>query len=186
MERELLELLTRLVGFDTHAGEAAQAAFLAGLTHAWGATTFIDEVRPGRVNFRAHFSGKDPGRTRVIEAHGDTVGGTVASRHDAAAGRFHGRGACDTKGAMAAMLLGIRAALARGPLPCDVLFASTCCEETGGEGAREGRATPSGAQQPAPVHLAGRPGARPSGPVPSRPSRSGQLRLVRMWARGWP
>lgn len=136
MEQEILDLLTQLVSFDTHASERAQAAFLADYMRAWGATTFIDEVRPGRVNFRAHFAGADSSRTRVLEAHGDTVGGTVEARHDAAAGRFYGRGACDTKGPMTAMLLGIQAALARGPLPCDVIFASTCCEETGGYGAQ--------------------------------------------------
>jgi len=136
MDTPVLDLLNRLVAFDTHAGEAAQAAFLADLTRAWGAETFLDEVAPGRVNVRARFAGTGPGPTLVLEAHGDTVAGAPACRHDAAARRYYGRGACDTKGSMTAMLLGIRAALDRGPLPRDVVFASTCCEETGGEGAR--------------------------------------------------
>jgi acetylornithine deacetylase/succinyl-diaminopimelate desuccinylase-like protein len=147
MRAAIMDLLTRLVAFDTHAVESEQAAFLAELTRGWGAETAIDEVRPGRVNFRARFPGTDRSRTLVFEAHGDTVGGTVPCRYDAATGRYYGRGACDTKGPMTAMLLGLRQALDRGPLPCDTVFASTCCEETGGEGARALAAVlPPGAQ----------------------------------------
>lgn len=147
MSHNILDLLVKLVAFDTHASEVKQAAFLAELTQSWGAQTFIDEVLPGRVNFRACFAGADSSQTLVLEAHGDTVGGTVDCRHDAATGRYYGRGACDTKGPMVAMLLGIRTALDSGTLPHDVVFASTCCEEAGGQGARALAAVlPPGAQ----------------------------------------
>src|ERR1035437_6343449 len=51
-------------------------------------------------------------------------------------GRLHGRGACDNKGPMAAMLLGIREVLDQNSQPPVTLyFVSTCNEELGGTGA---------------------------------------------------
>ncbi len=136
MNNEILDLLAKLVAFDTHTTEAPQAQFLATLTQKWGATTFIDEILPGRVNFRALFRGASSSQTRVLEAHGDTVDGTVDARYDSTNGRYYGRGACDTKGALTAMLLAVRQAQTMGRLPYDVIVASTCREESGGEGAR--------------------------------------------------
>ncbi|MEO8289866.1 MAG: ArgE/DapE family deacylase [Gaiellaceae bacterium] len=50
-------------------------------------------------------------------------------------GRLYGRGACDMKGGIAAMLLGVEAALAAGPLPGPVIYQSVLEEECGGNGA---------------------------------------------------
>src|SRR5437773_2701303 len=115
-------LLARLVGCpsvnpvegpvdDTH-GEARMANLLGELLGSWGAEVELVEVRPGRPNVLARFRGADEGRSLMLEAHSDTVpvagmtvppfGGRVED------GRFYGRGACDDKGPLAAMLLGIR------------------------------------------------------------------------------
>ena len=132
---ELLELLQRLVAFRTDTTEAVQAAWLRTLTTGWGGTARIDEVLPVRVNFLATFPGRDPSRSILFEAHGDTVGGDVPLRLDAAAGVLHGRGTCDPKGAMAAILFALRRVLtAQGQPPVTVHFAATCKEETGCEG----------------------------------------------------
>ena len=134
---ELLDLLQRLLAFRTDATETAQAAWLQTLTTAWGGCARVDEILPGRVNLLATFPGRDPSRSILFEAHGDTIGGEAPPRLDAAAGLLYGRGACDTKGAMAAMLCAIRRVLAEhGQPPVTVHFASTCKEESGGEGAR--------------------------------------------------
>jgi acetylornithine deacetylase len=134
---ELLDLLQRLVAFRTDVTETAQAAWLQALTTGWGGCARVDEVLPGRVNFLATFVGHDPSRSILFEAHGDTVGGEVPLRLDAAAGLLYGRGACDTKGAMAAILSAIRRVLAeQGRPPVTVHFASTCKEESGCEGVR--------------------------------------------------
>ena len=134
---ELLELLQRLVAFRTDVTEVAQAEWLRQLLAGWGGRVRVDEVLPGRVNVVAAFPGQDPSRSILFEAHGDTVGGDVPVRLDAAAGRLYGRGTCDTKGAMAAMLAAVQRLLAAQERPpVTVYFASTCKEESGCEGVR--------------------------------------------------
>jgi len=135
INRELLDLLQRLVAFRTDATEATQAEWLQTLTAGWGGSTRVDEVLPGRVNLLASFSGRDPSRSILFEAHGDTVGGEVPLRLDVDTGVLHGRGACDNKGSMAAILFAIQRVLAeQGRPPVTVHFASTCKEESGSEG----------------------------------------------------
>ena len=77
----------------------------------------------------------------MFEAHADTVGveGMTVAPFEAVVenGRMYGRGACDTKGSMAAMLLAIRRVLDEdGALPVDIHFVATCNEEAGADGAR--------------------------------------------------
>jgi len=114
-------------------GEADLAAFLQD----WLATRDIDvtihDALPGRPNVVAVV----PGRTRqavVLEAHTDTVeidqmtidpfAGTVAD------GRIHGRGACDTKGSLAAFLLALQQLAADDvPPPVTVVLAAVADEE---------------------------------------------------------
>jgi acetylornithine deacetylase len=50
-------------------------------------------------------------------------------------GRLYGRGACDMKGGVAAMLLAVEAALAAGKLPGPLVYQSVIEEECGGNGA---------------------------------------------------
>jgi len=150
--KDLTELLSRLVAtpsvnpgsresFEAPFGEGRMAALLEEIVSAWGAETWVREVAPGRVNFVAKFAGADSSRSLMLEAHADTVGveGMTVSPFEPAVrdGRMYGRGACDTKGAMAAMLLAIRRVLDEdGALPVDVYFVSTCNEEAGADGAR--------------------------------------------------
>ena len=145
-------LLSRLVacpsvnphGRDPHTapyGEERLVALLDELTQAWGAETRAPEVVPGRPNFIAHWPGADPSRAIMFEAHSDTVPGDDMAippfKPEVRDGRLYGRGACDTKGPMAAMLLGIRRFLDGGaPPPVSVYFCSTCDEEMGARGAR--------------------------------------------------
>jgi acetylornithine deacetylase len=50
-------------------------------------------------------------------------------------GRLYGRGACDMKGGIAAMLLAVETAKAAGPLPGPIVYQSVIEEECGGNGA---------------------------------------------------
>lgn len=80
---------------------------------------------------------RDGQPTVALEAHLDTVGVEgmrmapfEPRRED---GRIYGRGAADTKGALAAMLSALEA-LASEDLPVNLMFIGACAEETGCEG----------------------------------------------------
>ena len=132
----MLELLERLIGIHTDESEAEQVAVLKGIAENSGAVVAADEVAPGRFNFTAAFTGDREGPAWMFEAHGDTVPGGPPFRRDEAADRVYGRGACDTKASLVAMLAAILRAREKGALRGSVRLVSTCREETGGEGAR--------------------------------------------------
>jgi acetylornithine deacetylase len=123
-------------------GEAAMAELLGKLLSSWGAKITVQEISAGRPNFIATFEGRGAQRSLMLEAHSDTVSvdGMAIPPFEPTVrdGRLYGRGACDTKGSMAAMLLGIREVLERdSKLPVTLHFVSTCNEELGATGAHE-------------------------------------------------
>ena len=82
------------------------------------------------------------GRSLLLNGHVDVVSEAPADRWakspfgaEVEDGRLYGRGACDMKGGIAAMLLAVEAALADGPLPGSVVYHSVIEEECGGNGA---------------------------------------------------
>jgi acetylornithine deacetylase len=86
--------------------------------------------------------GEGEGRSLLLNGHVDVVSAEPLDRWtrepfgaQIAGGRMYGRGACDMKGGVAAMLLGVEAALAAGPLPGPVVYQSVIEEECGGNGA---------------------------------------------------
>jgi acetylornithine deacetylase len=126
-------------GDEAWRGEGRLLDLLERLLHSWGARVRRQRVLPGRENLIATFPGLDGSRSLLLEAHADTVGVDEARllRPRLAHGRLYGRGACDTKGPMAAMLFGIREVLDQdGRLPVRVHFVATCDEECGARGAR--------------------------------------------------
>ena len=86
--------------------------------------------------------GEGSGRSLLMNGHVDVVSAEPADRWtkdpfgaEIADRRMYGRGACDMKGGVAAMLLGVEAALAAGPLPGPLVYQSVIEEECGGNGA---------------------------------------------------
>jgi acetylornithine deacetylase len=86
--------------------------------------------------------GEGSGRSLLLNGHVDVVSAEPVDRWtrapfgaEVAGGRMYGRGACDMKGGIAAMLLGVEAALAAGPLPGRLVYQSVIEEECGGNGA---------------------------------------------------
>ncbi len=82
------------------------------------------------------------GRSLLFNGHVDVVSEEPTDRWTKAPyggeiedGRLYGRGACDMKGGIAAMLLAIEAAKAAGPLPGPLVYQSVIEEECGGNGA---------------------------------------------------
>lgn len=123
-------------------GEETLAIFLSGWLESIGAQVKLEEIKAGRPNLIARFAPVD-GRPRILLGpHLDTVGvggmtidpfGGVI--HD---GKLWGRGACDTKGPMAAMLWALhenRDQLATLPVAID--FVAFMGEESGQWGSKD-------------------------------------------------
>jgi acetylornithine deacetylase ArgE len=122
-------------------GEERLTAWLEGFLSRIGARCRRQAVSPGRDNLVAELSWPGSGRAIVLEAHQDTVpvdGMTVppfgAEERD---GRLYGRGACDVKGGMAAILAALeRLAVERPKGAASVVAAFTVDEESGFTGVR--------------------------------------------------
>lgn len=113
------------------AGEGAIAALCAELLEGWGLRAEVREVAPdGRCNVLATLPGEGP--TLMLNGHLDTVGveGMTVDPFAAeiVASRLIGRGACDMKGGVAALLAATRRLAAEGPRP-SLVVALTADEE---------------------------------------------------------
>ena len=82
------------------------------------------------------------GSSLLFNGHVDVVSAEPLDRWtkepfgaEVADGRLYGRGSADMKGGVAAMLLGVEAALSAGPLPGRIVYQSVIEEECGGNGA---------------------------------------------------
>lgn len=117
-------------------GEAVMANYVAELLRGLGGDVSVTPVQPGRPNVVARFPAATRGApTLAIVPHLDTVGVagmTVAPfTPTVRACRLHGRGACDTKGPMAAALWALRRWLRTrdAAAPLSIVFAATMGEE---------------------------------------------------------
>ncbi len=115
------------------AGEKRVADFLAATAAQAGLDVEFQKALPGRSNVIARFSPRGKiQQTIVLAPHMDTVGadGTkfIPQRKN---GRLYGRGACDTKGSVAAMLAAV-CELAKSkarPLTTEIIFVGLIDEE---------------------------------------------------------
>ena len=116
------------------------AEFLAATAAQAGLDVEFQAVAPGRSNLLARLSPRGKVRQRLLLApHLDTVNATdeqftPRTRN----GRLFGRGACDTKGSVAAMLTAL-CELAQGrqrPAETEIVFAGLVDEEHGQAGSR--------------------------------------------------
>lgn len=115
--------------------EAKLSDHLVGFFQRLGVDHVRIEVAPQRANVIACVRGRGGGPCILLDAHQDTVpvdGMTIDPFRPVVDGdRLYGRGACDVKGGMAAMLAAF-ARLANGsePPPGDVILSCTCDEES--------------------------------------------------------
>lgn len=126
---------------DSCAGEQRVAEFLMATAARAGLDVALRPVFKERPNLLAKLSPRGAPKMRVLLApHLDTVGGdldtifTPRVRND----RLYGRGACDTKGSVAAMMdaLMTLASAGRQPRDVEIIFAGLADEENGQEGSR--------------------------------------------------
>lgn len=92
------------------------------------------EVFPGRPNIIAKLPGRDAARRVILEAHTDTVSVQGMSippfEPRIADGKLYGRGSCDTKAGLAAMMHAVASLHEEGiQPPCEVWLAAVVDEE---------------------------------------------------------
>ena len=116
LARELVRIPSVYRQEEENGDEARVARFVADYLERAGFSVRTVEVTPGRPNVWAVWEGDRPGKTLLFEAHTDVV--TEGSAEDwdhppfeaeRDGGRIYGRGACDTKGNLAAAVLAVRA-----------------------------------------------------------------------------
>jgi len=135
---EPLDLARRLIDIPSPTGEeGAVGAFLHERLAALGFTVRRQPVAEGRFNLFADAGG----RPRVIlNSHLDTVPPWFSSREDET--HLHGRGACDTKGVIAAMIAAAERLRGAGVRDFALLF--VVGEETDSIGAKRANTEFSG------------------------------------------
>ena len=123
-----------------HAGEKRVADFLASVAARAGLEVEFQKVLTGRANLIARLLPKNKiRRTILLAPHLDTVGadGTkfIPQRKN---GKLFGRGACDTKGSVAAMLTALCELVESKsrPLETEIVFAGLADEEHAQAGSR--------------------------------------------------
>lgn len=143
-EAELVSLTQALVRIPSvydpareGANEQRVAAYVADVLRQMGLSVHVEEVVPGRPNVIAVYDSGRPGRTLLFEGHSDVVTAGDVSRWSydpfggaLVDGRIYGRGACDTKGNLAAAICAVRAIQRSGrPFAGKVLLCIPCDEE---------------------------------------------------------
>jgi acetylornithine deacetylase/succinyl-diaminopimelate desuccinylase-like protein len=125
---------------DLNAGEKRVCDFLAATAAASGLDVELREVLPGRANLLARLEARGAAKRRVLLApHMDTVGARPEQFTPTRKGdRLYGRGACDTKGSVAAMLTAVQrvAENPNRPRETEIIFCGFMDEEDGQSGSR--------------------------------------------------
>jgi acetylornithine deacetylase len=141
-ETYVVELLKELVATNSvnptigrGPGEAAIARLVHDrLSSIDGLEVRMQPVADGRSNVVAILKGSGGGRSLMLNGHMDTVGvdGMIIDPFTSAIqdGLLHGRGACDMKGALAAMMGAVKSVIdSRIRLRGDVIFSAVVDEE---------------------------------------------------------
>lgn len=120
--------------YEGGVSEATVAAYIREFFGSRGIVASEQEALPGRPNLLVRIPGSDPGGRIVLEAHTDTAGVSGMSGDPFAPeirdGRMYGRGSCDTKAGLAAMMHAVASIAADGIVPrCEVLLAAAADEE---------------------------------------------------------
>jgi acetylornithine deacetylase/succinyl-diaminopimelate desuccinylase-like protein len=148
---ETEQLLRELIGIpsvnpaflaegNSSAGEQAVAEFLAVKAKRAGLEVGYKRALPGRPNLLLNLVPKNKTRQRILLApHLDTVNATEEQFVPRASnGRLYGRGACDTKGSVAAMISALLKVAKEGgrPKETEIVFAGLVDEENAQAGSR--------------------------------------------------
>ncbi len=137
LTQELVRIPSVVLPEEPDGNENSVARFVADHLEDVGFAVQTEEVAPGRPNVWAVYEGYRQGKTLLFEAHTDVVTEGSAEEWDyppfAAerdGGRIYGRGACDTKGNLAAAVVAVRAIKDSGiPFPGTLILCHPVDEE---------------------------------------------------------
>jgi len=120
--------------YDGGPGEREIAAWIRTFFAQRGIEVWEQEVFPGRPNVIARLPGRDASRRVILEAHTDTVsvqGMNIPPFEPRVEnGKLYGRGSCDTKAGLAAMMHAVASLHEDGiQPPCEVWLAAVVDEE---------------------------------------------------------
>ncbi len=120
--------------YEGGAGEKEIASWVQRFFAQRGIEVWEQEVFPDRPNVIARLRGRDPSRRVILEAHTDTVsvqGMRIPPFEPRIEdGKLYGRGSCDTKAGLAAMMHAAASLHEEGiQPPCDVWLAAVVDEE---------------------------------------------------------
>ncbi len=138
---QLVHLLSDLVSIESinpnmkgaKNGEAVIGNYIFDYLKGLGLEVFRQEALPGRSNIFGKLSGPNSKRRLLFEGHLDTMpveGMEIDPFHPKIEdGRLYGRGACDVKASLAAMLLALKIAKEQGRPRADLYFLGSVDEE---------------------------------------------------------
>jgi succinyl-diaminopimelate desuccinylase len=137
LTRDLVRIPSVYRQEEPEGNEDRVARFVADHLEDAGYRVKTEEVAPGRSNVWSVWEGDRPGKTLLFEAHTDVVteGSADNWEHppfgaERVAGRLYGRGACDTKGNLAAAVIAVRAIRDSGvPFPGRLVLCHPVDEE---------------------------------------------------------
>lgn len=116
LTQELVRIRSVYLPDEDEGNESRAARFVAEYLERTGFEVQTEEAAPGRPNVWAVWNGGSPGKTLLFEGHTDVVTEGRAGdwthppfEAELSEGRIYGRGACDTKGNLAAAVLAVRA-----------------------------------------------------------------------------
>lgn len=132
--RSLVAINSVNSSYEGGPGERALATWVREFFEQRGIVVWEQEVFPDRPNVIARLPGRDPSRRIILEAHMDTVSvqGMEIAPFDARVedGKVFGRGSCDTKAGLAAMMHAVASLHEEGITPpCEVWMAAVVDEE---------------------------------------------------------
>ncbi|HXI83927.1 MAG TPA: M20 family metallopeptidase [Verrucomicrobiae bacterium] len=124
-------------------GEAQIAEYIAEVLRKLALDVELREIEPGRPNIIGKFTSRGAKRSVAFAPHTDTVSVAGMTIDPFAAeirdGKLYGRGACDAKGPLAAMLAALANAVRKKEFregDLDVYFCAVMGEESGNYGAK--------------------------------------------------
>ncbi len=150
--QRLLQDLVRIPSVSPHGdpgteqkntGEARIAEYIAEILRKLALDVEVREIEPGRPNVIGKFTSRGARRSVAFAPHTDTVSVAGMTIDPFAAeirdGKLYGRGACDSKGSLAAMLSALANAVRQKEFregALDVYFCALMGEESDNHGAR--------------------------------------------------